>query len=240
MRDLIAHDFIFSGAVPPGSLLPSEKLLCDQYGVSRVTLRASMNRLQEGGLIKSRHGIGWIVLTSSTLMQRLDHLSSLDTLAREAGQEVTTEDLEWTESVASEVLAHRLHVAVGSPVTAIQRVKVFNGTRVAWLLDYVPVSVLPLATLAGEFNGSILDILLAHRELEVEYADTEIEPILLSRDIARRLGVSPGRPALYLEAVAMTVAARPVECAKAWLLPEHFRFRLRRRRQLTPPSTQGG
>src|SRR5438105_961618 len=92
MRDLIVQDFVLSGAVQPGSLLPSEKVLCEQYGVSRVTLRASMISLQESGLIKSRHGVGWVVLPG-TLMQSLDRLCSLDTLAREAGQPVTTEEL---------------------------------------------------------------------------------------------------------------------------------------------------
>jgi DNA-binding FadR family transcriptional regulator len=42
VRDLIAADFIFNGAVTAGQPLPSEAQLADRYGVSRVTLRAGM------------------------------------------------------------------------------------------------------------------------------------------------------------------------------------------------------
>src|SRR5437867_9336784 len=78
VRDLIAHELILNGAVSAGELLPSEKELCDRYGISRVTLRASMRSLQEAGLLKSRHGVGWVVLPG-TLMQSLDRLCSLET-----------------------------------------------------------------------------------------------------------------------------------------------------------------
>ncbi len=235
VRDLIAQDFIFNGAVEPGSLLPSEKVLCEQYGVSRVTLRAGMNRLQEGGLIKSRHGVGWIVLPRP-LTQYLDDLSSIDQLAREAGQVVTTRDVEWSETSADDALAAMLGVPPGTPIVAVTRIKEFDGTPVAWFRDCVPTATLDLETLRAEFRGSVLDILLNHSELHVAYSDTELRPVVLSADIASRLGVTAGSAALYLESLALSGDGHPIEWSEGWLLPDHFRFRLKRRRQMGASS----
>jgi DNA-binding GntR family transcriptional regulator len=117
-------------------------------------------------------------------------------------------------------------------VLAVRRAKVLGGDAVAWLHDFVPEGVLPFETLRQEFAGSILDILLAHREVGLEYADTEIRPVNLPNDIATLLDVPPGMAALFTDSVPRTAEGRVVEWAQGWLLPEHLRFRVRRRRQV--------
>ncbi len=233
IRDLIAEEYILSGTVVPGELLPSEKDLAFRYGVSRVTLRAAMRSLQEAGMIMSRHGVGWVVTASpSTLMQGLDRLSSLETLAHEAGKAVTTEQFAYEEVRADELLARTLEVPLDHPVLTIRRVKALDGVPVAWLLDYVPEGVLSFESLMHEFAGSVLDILLKHPEVGLQYADTELQPVNLPEEVASRLRVEPGSAALFTDSVARGAGDRVIEWAQGWLLPEHLRFRVRRRRQI--------
>jgi GntR family transcriptional repressor for pyruvate dehydrogenase complex len=49
------------GQFPPGSLLPSERALCETFGVSRVSVREAMAGLEAMGLITVRHGRGAFV-----------------------------------------------------------------------------------------------------------------------------------------------------------------------------------
>lgn len=233
VRDLIAGEFILTEVVGPGQFLPSEKELAERYGVSRVTLRAGMRSLQEAGMISSRHGVGWVVITDrSHLMQGLDQLSSLETFAHEAGTVVTTEHLSFEELEADSKLAETLGVSLGHRVLATRRVKLLDGAAVAWLLDFVPDGVLPFGTLRKEFAGSVLDVLLAHPEVDVQYADCEIQPVNLSVEIAVLLGVQAGLAALFTESIVRNANDGVVEWAQGWLLPEHLRFRVRRRRQI--------
>lgn len=54
------------GAFRPGDKLPSEGVLCQHLGVSRVTVRSALGRLQGRGIISEATPRGRIVLAIST------------------------------------------------------------------------------------------------------------------------------------------------------------------------------
>jgi len=57
---------IADGTYPVGSFLPSERLLCESFGVSRVSVREALAGLQAVGLVEIRHGKGAMVLEAPT------------------------------------------------------------------------------------------------------------------------------------------------------------------------------
>jgi DNA-binding GntR family transcriptional regulator len=230
VRDLIIEELIASDTVPPGRLLPPEKELSERYGVSRITVRAALRSLQEAGLVSIRHGIGTRVLPRSHALTRgLDRLGSIDAFAADAGQPVDTAGLEWDELPATAAQAERLGVAIGHPVLIVMRVKLIGGTPAGWLIDVVPEGRLAFDVIRAEFAGSILDVLLAHPEAGIEYADAEVTPVNMTTAIARRLNAKRGDAALLIDAVAYTADGEPVELAQSWLLPANLRFSVRRR-----------
>jgi len=58
---LVLHDEILRGAMAPGDALPTEQALCDQFGVSRITVRRALADLAEQGYIGRRQGVGSFV-----------------------------------------------------------------------------------------------------------------------------------------------------------------------------------
>jgi len=57
----IIRNWIVAGAYPAGSLLPSQRELCIQLGVSRTSLREALSTLQGMGLVVVRPGKGMYV-----------------------------------------------------------------------------------------------------------------------------------------------------------------------------------
>ncbi|MGW8356538.1 FadR/GntR family transcriptional regulator [Streptomyces wedmorensis] len=59
--DILEHRLrgdILNGTHRPGSLLPPERQLAAGYGVTRTTLKHALSRLEQAGLLSTRHGIG--------------------------------------------------------------------------------------------------------------------------------------------------------------------------------------
>jgi DNA-binding FadR family transcriptional regulator len=52
---------ILEGGLPPGTMLPPERELCEQLGVSRTALREAVRMLATKGLLETRPGVGTIV-----------------------------------------------------------------------------------------------------------------------------------------------------------------------------------
>ncbi|BBY22945.1 FadR/GntR family transcriptional regulator [Mycobacterium stomatepiae] len=83
-------DAILDGAFPPGTALPPERELAEQLGVNRTSLRQGLARLQQMGLIETRHGSGNVVRDP----QELTHPAVVEALIRRLGPEFLVELLE--------------------------------------------------------------------------------------------------------------------------------------------------
>ena len=54
-------DRIRDGRLAPGAKLPTEAAIMDEFGVSRTVVREAISKLQAGGLVATRHGVGTFV-----------------------------------------------------------------------------------------------------------------------------------------------------------------------------------
>lgn len=92
---------ILSGVFPEGEHLPPERTLASGLGVSRLTLRAALARLEAEGLVRARQGDGVRVLPLGT-HATLGVLAHMDLAAR---PEVVRSFLELRRAVAAEAVA---------------------------------------------------------------------------------------------------------------------------------------
>ncbi len=230
VRDQILNELILNGAVAPGERMPTEADICARYNVSRITVRAALRSLRDAGYIDVRQGLGSTVLPRPQILASgLDQLTSIDSLAADQDS-LSTGDVEMEEIALGEQPARQLAVPPGTRALVIRRVKLHRGTPVAWVVDYVLEGFLDFITLRKEFTGSVLDVLLAHEELQVEYSDATVTALPADRPLARRLHVEPGTTVISLDELTLTRSGEALNLSHCWMLPEHFRFTLRRRR----------
>ncbi|MEY8037808.1 GntR family transcriptional regulator [Saccharopolyspora cebuensis] len=228
VRDWMLAELVLSGDLEPGDRLPSEAELCARYNVSRITVRAALRSLQDAGYIAVRHGRGSMLLPrADSIAAGLDRLCPLETFAAESGNRISSTD-QHVEAVSfDDRTARLLGVRAGSPGVVVRRTELYGGTPVGRVVEHVPDGVLPPSRLREP--GAVLDRLLT--DVGVEYTDCDLTPVVLDRELAEALSVDVGSPALHLDELARVGDGRIVARSQAWLLPEHFRFALRRRRQ---------
>jgi GntR family transcriptional repressor for pyruvate dehydrogenase complex len=98
---------ILSGRLRPGTRLPSERELSLALGVNRLTLRASLARLEALGLVTTRHGAGTVVTTwrERAGLEMLGTLVKGLKLADPAWHELVRSALELRRILAAEAAA---------------------------------------------------------------------------------------------------------------------------------------
>src|ERR1700691_1470628 len=104
---------ILSGRLRPGTRLPSERELSLALGVNRLTLRASLARLEALGLVTTRHGAGTLV---GSWRERAG-LEMLGTLVR--GLKLA--DPTWHDLVRSAMEVRRILAAEAVSLAAARR-----------------------------------------------------------------------------------------------------------------------
>ncbi|WP_092469137.1 GntR family transcriptional regulator [Desulfotruncus arcticus] len=124
---------INSGGLKPGDAVPSEKALCEEYGVSRMTVRKSLTILANEGYIYSIPGKGNFVqepvLNKYTIFydEMNNSINSVD----------QTKLLEVNIIMPDEKLANDLQITKNKNVIMIRRLFYTDGVPVAYDVKYL-------------------------------------------------------------------------------------------------------
>ncbi|BCV18869.1 GntR family transcriptional regulator [Leptogranulimonas caecicola] len=141
---------IRNGQYAPQSKLPTTDMLCSAYDVSRITIRKAMDVLSDQGLIIKRRGSGTYVKdvdpTDSAGISQI--VESYSESAKTQGGEVETQMLTFEIVEATDKVAHRLRVPVGTQVYHIERIRSVNNSQGAVTYTWIPVSIVPNLTRA--------------------------------------------------------------------------------------------
>ena len=104
---LVLHDEIGRGALAAGDVLPTEQSLCEQFGVSRITVRRALADLADTGLIERRHGVGSFVTEQSSPRAPVAGGSYMDEM-RQVEFETDVDVIEIGERALPRLVADRL------------------------------------------------------------------------------------------------------------------------------------
>ena len=117
-------------ALRPGDLLPSDAMLCVEFGVSRMTARNAMQRLAQERLVQRVPGRGTFVATPPVHRQA-DSLLSFSTEMRRQGRVPTSRVLECGIRPATDEEVDRLALWPGAEVVGLRRVRLADGEPIA-------------------------------------------------------------------------------------------------------------
>lgn len=188
-----------------GSLLPSENTLAKEYGVSRETIRKSLDYLSQDGLIQKKQGLGSIVLNPVLFNFPISGLTSFKELSDTQEMDATTILLRNEKTTVDETLSRKIHVPVGKEVLAIERIRKIDNQRVIYDYDFLNFDVtgdIPSERLTNSLydyleNDMNLSISFANKEIFVETVTEEDRKHLDLRDEDNHLVVV--RSHVYLE-----------------------------------------
>lgn len=158
----------------PQSKLPSERELCEQYKVSRITVRKALTELTHEGLIHSIAGKGSYVAVGK-LQRILEPLKGFSNDILDRGMLVSSQVLESEVIHADSSLANRLGLLPLVEVVKLRRLRLVNSIPVVIQCAYLPHHLCP-DLLKYDFSSlSLLDVLRNEYQLRLVSAKSDIE-----------------------------------------------------------------
>jgi GntR family transcriptional regulator len=130
---------IHSGALGPDSILPPSTVLCEKFGVTRMTLRQAYARLEREGLLDAQRGRGTFV-RRPRIERTLSHMIGFSEEMRASGKSPASKLLSFEQTAPSppavEFLGH-------GPVYRIERLRLADAIPIALEVGQIPVALCP-------------------------------------------------------------------------------------------------
>ena len=220
-----------SGEWQPGSLIPSERELCQQYGLSRMTARQAITELVTEGVFYREQGKGTFV-SRRKIRQQLEQLTGFTEDMSARGQRPSAKVLSAQMCPADEASAEQLRVAPGESIFCLQRLRTADGEPLA-----IEHSKINFRGCEGLVHDDLEQQSL-YRTLEDKYglplaeAEQELEAGLAGEEEARLLNISVGSPVLFTRRTTYTERNQPIEYATSVYRGDKYKFftRLTRKR----------
>ncbi len=230
LRDWIVAE-IEQGAWAPGSLLPSERALGVELGVSRITVRQALRELVQEGVLESAPGKGFFVVERPSFP--LHGLVSLTALAHQRGLSVSSVVLAKRKVPASAGLARGLELEVGGPLLYIARLRSLDGAPVNIQRLWLPERRCPGLLDDDLDNASIFELLVERYGIEVDSAEITISARAADADERRLLELGEGVPVLTVDQRTRDRNGQPVEFSLSAHHPHRFAVNLVQEREGT-------
>jgi GntR family transcriptional regulator len=214
------------GDFRPGDALPSESRLNERFGVSRTTARASLDRLEQEGLISRRSGKGSLVL-SPRVEQPLNLLASFseDMQRRGLKPSYVTHKADYARATAE--VAEALGVERSARAFRISRLLKADSSPIAvsesWLSPTVLQAHAP-PTAKDLDRGSLYEWLDRNHGARIVGGHEIIEAANATRKHAESLGVPRGAPLLVARRRSHAADGAPIEYAIMHYRADRYRF----------------
>jgi GntR family transcriptional regulator len=197
---LVLHDEIGRGALAAGDALPTEQSLCEQFGVSRITVRRALADLADAGLIERRHGIGSFV-TEQSPPSRHDATGSYMDELRQVEFETEVDVIEFGERALPRPVAQRLDPrGRGLYVLRLRRER-RTGEPLMITEAWLPAELADTLTKSA-LASAPLHRLLADAGVKLERLEHELTAEIAGPHTAALLDTTIGSPLIRVNRVA--------------------------------------
>lgn len=220
------RQMINSGEISPGSPVPSERELSEDYGVSRMTARQALRTLRQDGLVYRERGIGTIVterkvdvhtrnligFTEDMLQRGLHPSSQLKLMKREG---------------ASQTTADTLGIKQGDEVFHLERLRLADGTPMAFESNYISAGLCPNLDEHDLEKESLYHVLAREYGIRMQRAEEVLEAARASRHEATLLSIKSGAPVLCVRRIIYSDANNAIESVRTLYRADRYRATFR-------------
>jgi GntR family transcriptional regulator len=215
LKKILAEE-ILAGRWSRGHRLPSEPSICDQFQVSRTTVRQALRELESEGMIRRERGRGTFVEDARSSSWLLQSSHGFYEEAVRMGKRVASRVLQLEVEPLPRWASDALELPDGTEGVSLKRLRWVNDRIAMYVVNHLPADLADVLARADLASGSLYRVLEQERGLWAHGGRRIVEAVTAQDDLSELLEVDPGAPLLFVESVAWDGGARPFECYRAW------------------------
>lgn len=205
-----------------GATFPSERELAERFGVSRMTVRQALTTLKQEGFIYHERGIGAFV-SKRKLDVHTRNLVGFTEEMVERGLVPSSRLLLAKLEKANEETAGFLGIETGDEVFHLQRLRLADGSPMAFEDAYLPADRYPNLDKFSLENVSLYEILKSEFGVRLSHATEVLEAMAVSKKIGEALSIKENSPVLMVHRVVFSDANLAVESVKTFYRADRYR-----------------
>ncbi|MGP9566314.1 GntR family transcriptional regulator [Halomonas sp. AOP5-B2-8] len=218
---LVLRQEILEGNYPPDQSMPNEVLLAQQFGVSRITMRKAMERLNREGLVERHRGKGTFPIAANEASPIQASISGVLENLIAMGLTTDVDVLDFGYVAATSIIAHQLQLTAGSLVQKATRIRSHHGTPFSLLTTYVPEHI-GRSFSQDDLTTQPLLLLFARANVTISHAKQTITAKLATPKQANLLKMEPGDALLCISRIVFDEHQQPVEFIEGFYCPETY------------------
>jgi len=226
LTELLTRE-IETGRWAVGERLPSEPAICEQFGVSRTTVRQALMALESEGLIRREKGRGTFVAEQESGGWLLQSSHGFYEEAERAGHAVQSRVLGRKVEALPVWASESLRLQPGSEGVTVERLRWIDEHLVMYVISHFPATVAEALLHADLETGSLYRVLEDRQGLVVAGGRRVVAATRADHKLAELLEVDPGSPLLCVEAVSWDNGLQPFECYRAWHRADRTKIEVR-------------
>lgn len=208
----------------PRELIPTEKELCDQFDISRPTVRQAINELVNEGYLHRSKGKGTFITEPKVRRDFLIRLESFHQEMREKGISARTKVIGLDLTTANDIVSRKLEIEMGSRVAFLRRLRFAAHYPLLYVESFIPYERVPGFEKIDFEEEALHDVLMETYHITLEKGVRALEAITSPDSIANMLEIEPGAPAHYVETQFYSSQGWPIEFSTAWYRGDRSRF----------------
>lgn len=211
----------------PGDKIPREADLAAGLGVSRMTLRQALGRLESRGVVERVPGrYGGTFVVEPKIDCDITGLAGFTEQLRRGQVRAFARVVSARELPVSREVARALRLAPADRAYEVVRVRSARRSPLALERSYFPAEQFP-GLLGHRLTGSLYELLRREYNSTPHTAREFLEPVKASQAESALLRVDPATPLMLIERTAYSSAGIPVEFARDLFRPDRIRITVR-------------
>jgi GntR family transcriptional regulator len=226
VADALAAE-IAAGRLKAGDQVPSERVIAEERGISRMTARQALRHLAGRGVVQARVGQGTFVGVPP-IQQELATLTGFTEEIERQGRAAGSLLVEATCEGAEAEVAQALGLTQGVKVWRIKRVRLVDGEPVALETTHIAADLTPgLLDREDLGRSSLYATLRRHYGLQPASAEQTLAAGLADHNVALPLGLSVGAAVLQLTRLTHDAGGRAFEFVRSVYRGDVFVMKVR-------------